>query len=120
MIRKILYVDDDVESRIMVADYLRNLGHEVVTVEEAGDALSAARENPLAAMILDVNLIGLDGPELMKLLRREHPGVPVILYSGMNPDDEKVKRMLADGADRFLSKNEPLEALVKTVHSVVR
>jgi CheY-like chemotaxis protein len=119
MIRKILYVDDDVESRIIVADYLRNLGHEVVTVEAAADALSAARENALSAMILDVNLIGVDGPELMKLLRREHPGVPVILYSGMNQNDKKVKQMLAGGADRFLSKNEPLEALVKAVHSVV-
>ena len=119
MIRKILYVDDDVESRIMVADYLRYLGHDIVTVDEAGNALVAARENAVAAMILDVNLVGLDGPELLALLRREHPLIPIILYSGMNPEDAKVKRMLAGGANRFLSKNEPLEALVKTVHAVL-
>jgi two-component system, response regulator FlrC len=118
MIRKILYVDDDVESRIMVADYLRYLGHEVITVEEAGDALRIARENPLAVMVLDVNLVGLDGPELMAQLRREHPNVPIVLYSGMSPETDKVKKMLADGANRFLSKNEPLEELVKALHSV--
>jgi CheY-like chemotaxis protein len=119
MVKRILYVDDDVESRIMVADYLRYLGHDIVTVEEAGDALRAAGENPVAAMILDVNLVGLDGPELLTLLRRDHPSVPIILYSGMNAEDEKVRRMLAGGASRFLSKNEPLEALVKAVHCVL-
>jgi DNA-binding response OmpR family regulator len=119
MVKKILYVDDDVESRIMVADYLRYLGHDIVTVEAAGEALRAAGENRVDAMILDVNLVGVDGPELLALLRREHPGVPIILYSGMDPNAEKVKGMLASGADRFLSKNEPLEELVKAVHCVL-
>ncbi|HXD01155.1 MAG TPA: response regulator [Verrucomicrobiae bacterium] len=119
MVKKILYVDDEVESRIMVADYLRYLGHEIITVEEAGQALRAALDNQVAAVILDVNLVGLDGPELLALLRRNHPAVPIILYSGMNPEAEKVKRMMAGGANRFLSKNEPLEELVKVLHGVL-
>jgi DNA-binding response OmpR family regulator len=117
--KKILYVDDEVESRIMVADYLRYLGHDIVTVEEAGQALRAALENRVDAVILDVNLVGLDGPELLALLRRNHPNVPIILYSGMSPEAEKVKRMLAGGATRFLSKNAPLEELVKAMHGVL-
>lgn len=120
MAKRILYVDDDVESRIIVSDYLRYLGHEIVTVEEAREALRAADEGPMDAVILDVNLVDLDGPELLVLLRREHPDVPIILYSGTNPGCEKVQRMLAGGANRFLSKNEPLEALVRAVHSVSR
>jgi CheY-like chemotaxis protein len=116
--KRILYVDDEVESRIMVADYLRYLGYDIVTVETAGDALRAALDNRVAAVILDVNLVGLDGPELLALLRENHPSMPVILYSGMNPEAEKVKRMLAGGANRFLSKNEPLEELVKGLHGV--
>jgi DNA-binding NarL/FixJ family response regulator len=51
-------------------------------------------------------------------LRQNHPNVPIILYSGMSPEAEKVKRMLAGGANRFLSKNEPLEELVKAMHGV--
>jgi CheY-like chemotaxis protein len=118
MAKRILYVDDDAESRIMVVNYLRYLGHDIVAVEAAGEALRAAGEGPVDAMILDVNLVDLDGPELLTLLRREHPSVPIILYSGINPGDEKVQRMLAGGANRFLSKNEPLEALVRAVHGV--
>jgi CheY-like chemotaxis protein len=119
MVKRILYVDDEVESRITVADYLRYLGHDIVTVESAGDALRAALDKRVAAVVLDVNLVGLDGPELLALLRENHPGMPVILYSGMSPDAEKVKRMLAAGATRFLSKNEPLEELVKVLHEVL-
>lgn len=118
MTRKILYVDDDVESRLIVADYLRYLGHDIITAEESGDALSAARENHLAVIILDVNLIGGDGMELLRLLRKENAAVPIILYSGMKPGDPRVKRMLAGGACRFLSKDEPLEALVRALHDV--
>ena len=118
MARRILYVDGDPESRIMVSGYLRYLGHDIVAVEEAREALDAVGEVPVDAMILDVNLVDLDGPELLALLRREHPRVPVILYSGMNVTNEKVQRMLAGGANRFLSKNEPLEALVRAVHDV--
>lgn len=119
MTRKILYVDDEVEARIMVADYLRYLGHDIVTVEEAEQALRVARETAVDLMILDVNLIGLDGPELLALLRREHPRVPILLYSGMDGDTEKVRLMLASGANRFLSKNSPLEELVKAIHEVM-
>lgn len=118
MNRKILYVDDDVDSRMIVSDYLRHLGHNILTVEKAADALRVADENQIDATVLDVNLRGVDGPELLGLLRREHPGMPVILYSGMNPQAEKVKHMLADGAAGFLSKNEPLEALIKALHNL--
>jgi two-component system torCAD operon response regulator TorR len=118
MAKRILYVDDDPESRIMVANYLRYLGHDIVAVEEAREALRAAGEGPVDAMILDVNLVDLDGPELLMLLRREHPLVPIILYSAINSGNEKVQRMLAGGANRFLSKSEPLEALVRAVHGV--
>jgi CheY-like chemotaxis protein len=120
MMRKILYVDDDLESRAIVAEYLRNLGYDILTVEQAADALRQATEVRLDAIILDVNLIGLDGPELLDLLQQKNPGVPVILYSGMNPNAEKVKAMLARGACLCLSKNAPLDTLVKTINEVLK
>ena len=104
----------------MVAAYLRNLGYEILTVEQAADALRLADEIRLDAIILDVNLIGLDGPELMELLRQKHPGLPVILYTGMYPDAEKVKAMLAHGACLCLSKNAPLDTLVKAINEALK
>ena len=119
MLRKVLYVDDELESRMIVADHLRNLGYDILTVEDADDALRVASENHLDAMILDVNLIGMDGPQLMEHVQRLHPGVPIILYSGMFGDAEKVEHMLARGAYQFVSKNAPLDALIKALHDAL-
>lgn len=120
MKRKLLYVDDDLEARAMVAEYLRFRGYEILTVDKAPDALHLAGETRLDVIILDLNLIGLDGPELMGLLQRRQPEVPIILYTGMNPDNEKVKAMLARGACRCVSKDATLDALVMAVHDVLK
>jgi DNA-binding response OmpR family regulator len=117
--RNILYVDDDLESRALVAGYLKFRGYEVLTAERAARALGLETDIRLDAIILDVNLIGRDGPVLMALLQEKYPGVPIILYTGMNPEDDKVKGMLTRGARQCVSKNAPLDALVKAVHDVL-
>jgi CheY-like chemotaxis protein len=119
MIRKVLYVDDDLDSRMIVADYLRNLGYNILTVEDADDALRVAAENNVDVMILDVNRVGLDGPELMGKLQRILPGVPIILFSGVLGSGAKVTRMLEMGAQQFVSKNDPLDLLVKALQSTL-
>jgi CheY-like chemotaxis protein len=119
MQRKVLYVDDDLYSRMIVAEYLRNLGYNILTVEGAEDALRVAAENQVDAMILDVNLIGLDGPELMVKLQGILPGVPVILLSGLEGDSAKVTRMLEMGAHQFVSKDSPMDLLVKALQSTL-
>jgi len=119
MIRKILFVDDDLDSRMIVASHLRNLGYNILTVEDADDALRVAAENNVDATILDVNLLGLDGPELMEQLQRILPGVPIVLYSGMAADSAKVRRMLEMGAHQFISKDAPLDEVVKALQSTL-
>lgn len=120
MSRKILYVDDDLDSRAIIAGHLRHRGYEVLTVEEAPQALRIAAETPPDAVILDINLIGMDGPELLDQFLQHHPGVPVILYSCMDKDAPKVKKMLAMGGCEFLSKREPMDALTLAIGAAIR
>ncbi len=119
MVRKILYIDDDLDSRMIVADYLRNLGYNILTVEDGDDALRVAAENRVDVMILDVNLVGMDSLELMENLQRIQPGVPVILFSGMEGNTAKVARMLEMGAHQFVSKNGPLDLLVRALQNTL-
>jgi len=118
MNRKILFVDDDLDSRMIVADYLRNHGYNVLTVEDAEDALRVTEENDMDAMILDVTLFGMDGPQLFEELQRIAPDVPVLLYSGATEKDAKVRRMLSMGARQFISKNQPLDDLAQALQSL--
>ena len=117
MVRKILYVDDDIDSRMIVSAYLRNLGYQVATADEAGAALRLMRRNRPDAVVLDTNLIDMDGPQLLERLEREQPGVPIILYSEMSPHSKKIANLLAGGAHQFVSKNQPLEHLVRALQA---
>ena len=103
---------------MIVADYLRNHGYNVLTVEDAEDALRVTEENDMDAMILDVTLFGMDGPQLFEELQRIAPDVPVLLYSGATEKDAKVRRMLSMGARQFISKNQPLDDLAQALQSL--
>ncbi|MDB6065926.1 MAG: two component transcriptional regulator, winged helix family [Pedosphaera sp.] len=120
MVRKLLYVDDELESRFVVADYLRSLGYDIFTVERSNDALRVAGEVALDTIILDINLAGENGFELMSALVAKHPSVPIILYSGMQADDARVKGMLVHGAHQFVCKNDPMESLVLAIQKVLQ
>ncbi len=68
----------------------------------------------LGLIILDLNLAGESGVMLLRFLRRNHPEVPILIYTGMEHDDEAVKAMLLQGAAQYLRKG-PMEELVKAV-----
>jgi DNA-binding response OmpR family regulator len=56
---------------------------------------------------------------LMKYLRHNCPGVPLIIFTGMEHDDSTVRAMLEQGADQYLRK-AGIEELVITVGSYLR
>ena len=84
MAHDILVVDDEADIRMLISGILDDEGY---TTREAGDTTQAQHE--LAArqpslVILDVWLQGspIDGLELLDIIRRDHPGVPVLMISG--------------------------------------
>jgi len=70
-------------------------------------------------IVLDVNLNGESGVVLMKFLKRNHPGTPVILYTGMQHDDESIQNMLQNGAQQYVRKGT-MEELLKAVESAAK
>ena len=56
---------------------------------------------------------------LMKFLRRNHPGVPLILFSETEHDEEAVKAMLLQGAHQYLRKGG-MKELIKAVRRSFR
>jgi DNA-binding response OmpR family regulator len=80
--RRVLVVDDAAELRMLIRIALADLGGFVV--EEAPDAATALallRAGPPDAVVLDVQLPDLDGPELLALLRAEGIDVPVVFLT---------------------------------------
>ena len=111
---QILYVDDEANWRDMVGETLRAVGHEVLTAGDATEAMEKQEGARLGLIILDLNLAGESGLMLMKFFKRNQPGIPIILYTGMENDQEKVRNMLLQGAAQYLRKGSMTE-LVQAV-----
>jgi DNA-binding NtrC family response regulator len=104
MAKRILVVEDDGDWRRMETAALADAGYEVMPVSGAGEAILLKDEIGLSLIVLDLDLGGENGLMLMKHLKRHHPGVPILIYTGMEPDSEAVQRMLNQGAAQFLRK----------------
>ena len=98
-------VDDEPAVRQALTLALRHFG---LTVWEAGGGEEAVRlyrrhRDAIAAVLLDVRMPGLDGPQTLALLRREDPAVRVVFMTG-NTGDYAAEELLGLGAAAVLEK----------------
>lgn len=117
--KKILFVDDEGDWRFMSSTFLKEAGYDVLTAKNGSEALLISSGVELDLIVLDVNLNGENGVVLMKFLKRNHPGVPVILYTGMQHDDESIQSMIDAGAAQYVRKGT-MEELLKAVESALK
>ncbi len=85
MPRDILIIDDEEDIRLLVAGILEDEGYQTAVAANSDAALAALESSPLPALlILDIWLQDsiLDGMELLNLLRRRYPDLPIIMISG--------------------------------------
>src|SRR5512133_1030631 len=106
MRKTVLFVDDDEVWCARATAALQSAGYAVQTAQNASEAMAIADGINLGLLILDLNLKGENGLMLMKFLKENHPGVPVIIFTGVNHDDVSIQAMLAMGANRYLTKND--------------
>ena len=108
----VLIVDDDESTREMLVMALTEEGYRT---GEAGDGREAIRfltDQRPDLVLLDVRMPGMTGPELLSLLRRQHPGLPVVLTSA---DPRLVHDATHEGAVDVLIKPFDLDQLTDTV-----
>ena len=105
--RRVLVVDDDIDTAQTLFLLLLDMGHEAAYATDGRRALAAARRLQPEFVILDIGLPDLDGSEVAKDLRSV-PGCErtlIIALTGLG--DEHRARMLSAGCDAFYMK--PLE-----------
>lgn len=95
---RVLLVDDDPHVLKTTAAFLQRKGYEVIRSADAEAALRTASTAALDAIILDVDLPGLDGVSACRRLR-EVSRVPVIFLSAYNRENDRVRGLLAGGDD---------------------
>ncbi len=99
--RKILLVEDDAPVRLSTRLLLERHGFRVRETEDGTSALAALAEpEPPALVLTDLMMPGLPGDALARRVRERHPGLPVLMMTGLHPDDPNapnLRALLAEG-----------------------
>jgi DNA-binding response OmpR family regulator len=98
----VLVVDDDPTFLRLVTGLLQRDGHEVLLVSDAESALATMQRRRPELIVLDIEMPGMSGLELLSRLRAR-VGVPVIVVSGREAETERVLA-LDLGADDYVVK----------------
>jgi len=101
---KILVIDDSMVAQALLAEIF-NKTYELNFRNDGAAGLNAARQIQPDLILLDVNMPGLDGFEVCRILKREDETreIPVIFVTSVDSGDEKVKGFQA-GADDYVVK----------------
>jgi DNA-binding NtrC family response regulator len=108
---RILIVDDDAGIRFGVSDYLESSGYEVVEADSCAAAQEAFRASRPDVALLDLNLPDGTALDLLPLLKRLYPDVPLVILTGHGSIDVAVKA-IKQGAEHFLTKPVELGTLL--------
>ena len=107
MIAKVLLVEDDHALREALADTLQIGGHAFRAVDCAEAALLALQEEPFSLVVSDVNMPGMDGHQLLGLIRKRYPQLPVLLMTAYGAVERAVDAMRMGAADYLVKPFEP-------------
>ncbi|MFL6533569.1 MAG: sigma-54-dependent response regulator transcription factor FleR, partial [Pseudomonas sp.] len=104
---KVLLVEDDRALREALADTLLLAGHDHAAVGSAEEALLAVAREPFSLVVSDVNMPGMDGHQLLGLLRARQPQLPVLLMTAHGAVERAVDAMRQGAADYLVKPFEP-------------
>ena len=116
----ILIVDDERDICTLIAGILEDEGHTARRAHNSGEAVEAVHQRRPALVILDVWLQGseLDGLQLLDMIRREEPPVPVVMISGHGTIDTAVSA-IKNGAYDFIEKPFKADRLLLVVDRAI-
>ena len=115
MNKAILIVDDEESICQTLGGILKDEGHEVVTAASGEEALRVVDEDPPNLVLLDIWLPGIDGIEVLKVIKAGHPQIQVIIMSGHGTIETAVKATRL-GAFDFIEKPLSLEKVILVVN----
>jgi CheY-like chemotaxis protein len=116
----ILLVDDEAALREIIGNILETFGYKVVTACDGNDALMkyAQHQKEIAAVFTDMMMPFMDGPAMIRSLRRHNPKARIIAATGLATQNKIVEAKLL-GVDAFVSKPYTAEKLLKTLQDVL-
>lgn len=116
---KILVVEDDLDLRSIVEDWLRHEHHLVETATKGDEAMELIGIYPYDVIILDWNLPVMSGIQILKKFRQDGGKTPVLMLTGQDLA-ENIETGLDSGADDYLTKPFHMKELSARIRALLR
>jgi DNA-binding NtrC family response regulator len=114
---RVLVVDDDAEMRTLLRRTLEFDGHQVTELDRGTHVVETLRRAPFDLVILDKEMPGLTGIDLLPILRLEFPRVPVVLVTAFG-GRQVATSALRLGAASYLEKPFRLGQLRDAIETI--
>jgi len=118
MPNRILIVDDDPMVLHFVDLVLTQQGYRVTTAASSDTALQLLGRDPFALVLLDINMPGMTGLDVLRLMR-DRPKRPKILMITAHRDPATIMKALEQGADGYLAKPFKPQDLTRRVEVIL-
>ena len=119
MSNKILFVEDEEDLTLIVADTLRGEGYEVVTAVDGEDGLEKFKTEAADIVVADVMMPKMDGFTMAKEIRKLSPTVPLLFLTAKSTIDD-VEQGFEIGANDYLKKPFELRELIVRIKALLR
>ena len=119
MSNKILFVEDEEDLTLIVADTLRGQGYEVATASDGIEGLEKFKAEGADIVVADVMMPGMDGFSMAKEIRKLSTAVPLLFLTAKNTIDD-VEEGFEIGANDYLKKPFELRELIVRIKALLR
>jgi len=120
VVKHLLIVDDDRNTREGYRLYLSGKGFDVLALDGGTDALEFAKSSTPDLVVLDLGLPDIDGWEVARRLKNDEQtrDIPIIAFSGRSMQHEQVSALRA-GCDVYLTKPCAPDRLLGAIHKLL-
>ncbi len=116
---RILVVDDDKNTRLLLKAVLENANYSVATATNGAEALEVMDKEHIDLIVLDVMMPTMDGYELTRTLRESQNNLPILMISAKQLPVDKHKGFLA-GTDDYITKPIDDEEMLFRIKALLR
>src|SRR3954469_2131526 len=106
-----LIIDDEPAITKFLVTYLKQKGHTCEFLTEGFQTAAWLEHNRCDVVVVDLNMPKVDGISLISFVREIAPNLPIIVFTGVGYDEERMHAALRAGANGYVSKNLPIEQL---------
>ncbi|HEY5036842.1 MAG TPA: response regulator [Chthoniobacterales bacterium] len=106
-----LIIDDDPAIPRFLSTYLNQKGHTCAALTDGFQTAAWLEMQDCEVVVVDLNMPKVDGISLISYIREIRPNLPIIVFTGVGYEEEKMHGALRAGANGYVSKNLPVEQL---------